>query len=319
MPRHYNLFVVQSPLQLLMAQMARDRLCAGEDNRLMMVTLGRAEDRNAQQMRAVYDAHWSKSKLIHHPTLRGLFRSAARIWSTAVLCIGWGLPHKVIAGEYRNPWNKQLGALGRSLTFVDDGASALKLLRLIREKNEGNWPNGMPRAFSIFADQDDAAGIMRNTFDLKASGAHRSEGLIIIGSRYSEGHHMSAAQEMEMLTHLVDLYGDGPVEYVAHRGEDQAKLATIAASGLPVVQLDLPLELDLIGRQTLPRTIVGGYSTALFTCRALFPDMQCVAVRIPTDRLAKSRQDEIEQVYNALDDIGVTVIPLPLKDHPVAQ
>ena len=308
----FNLFVVQSPLQLLMAQIARDALCSGEKNRLLMVTMLGADGPDARQMGSVIDDGWNATHLVCHAKVRGLVRTLARVRSTLALVLRWGMPAKVIVGDDRNPWFRILGRFGASLTYVDDGAAALRMLRELRELGRADqvWPNGMPYAYSFFARDDDGPGLMRHSLAKLERPTSRIEAtqLLIVGSKYGETGLMKQTEELAMIEGIIARFGRGHVEYVAHRHEQSAKLSRLAALGCEVRQLDMPLELDLLNRAVLPGQIVAGFSTTLFTCRALFPDIEYAAVRFPLRGVKEKRAQEISQVYDALAETGVPII-----------
>ena len=279
-----NLFIVLSPLQLICAQSARDRFCAGEQSQLIVIHRCESDEAGALQVKSVLDGNWSRIQVFSEHRLRGPKRSLFRIaWLLKIGAARKWAKGKVFLGEPRISFFRALGLIfGKSVTALDDGASSLNLIRE-RQSVAQRWANGMPEIYSLFVTPEIAeasqGAMVRHelnpTYD--AVPTARLPEVAFIGQPLSETGFMSLDEELLLITRQRP--AEAGFAYLAHRNDRPHKHQRLAELGIRVLSFDWPVELVFAAAAEKPRTVISCFSTALFTLSRMSPDIKFIAVR----------------------------------------
>jgi hypothetical protein len=98
--------------------------------------------------------------------------------------------------------------------------------------------------------------------------------------------------------------------YYAHRDDGPEKLHRIKDDlGVEIRRPDTPIELEFITNNQPLASVAGFYSTALFSLRALFPDVPVTAYRIPERKIDTKYRAATTEFYQPLKEAGITVVP----------
>lgn len=312
-----NLFVVLSPLQIICAQEARERFCRGDDNYLVVVNRTGTDSADTSHKMREMDAGWARIIHVRETPRRGPARVPIRLWNTFKIALAYrSAGGKVFLGDPMIDWFGMLGKIfGGEVVWLDDGAASVNVLHRFRNTDALTTPNPTtPRYFTIFADDATISAsngaIMRNDLSyLRSLGVPdqptEPRTALFIGQWLSENGGVDQDAEVAALRHAVSLLDGWTVTYVPHRHETEAKLARFA-DFVDIVRFDEALERKLLKSPTKPEMILGWYSSALFTLKRLYPEIIYHAVHAPLGAASAKQRDAILQVYDALEDMGVT-------------
>lgn len=335
----HRVFLVESPFQALCATEARLKISS--DEAATIVTIRRHPDRsrNEQQIGLILDRYGWQDRLhldIANGTplskflrIMGLLRSLQDAAGSAAV--------KVFIGEYRYDLMHFIGnALSAEESWLlDDGAAMLQ----IRSCLDKGWSALRPwsfRPFGLFllgvavprgwAPPAYQGRFIFTIFDSLLIGErvvpNRLEGLRktrrptirldeawIIGQKLSESGICAVDAEVSAIKQIATGMSarSERILYMAHRDDSTDKLRRIADLGLLRVRKnEAPVELQ-IDQESLPGTVGGFYSTALFTLHQLVPEMELTAFRLPRKQISAAYVEYIGTCYQALQHFGIRV------------
>ena len=314
---HKNLFLVETPLQLICAQEARDRFCAEEHNHLVVICRGSAE---AIFHKTLFEADggWSRVTHVRERTRRGRGRIVNRLWWTCVILARHGpfRGHVFTASPFRD-WHTRLARLfGKDVTWLDDGAASIKHLGQFAGTDCLSFPNRKtPKFFTIFGtpelEKQSNGAIVQNALSTRRAKlrAKRIEAdkLWFLGQPISGLKGISEEDELSVLERVVAEAGqEKTVIYIPHGAEKEAKLERISEF-CTIYRPDICLESALSLADDLPGSVMSWFSTGLFTLKLLFPDIKASAIQLPLDTVPKETRDGMEAVYNYYAQFGISV------------
>ena len=324
MTRSRNLFVVISPLQLICAQEAREKFCAGEDNHLVIVNRNAIGSRDYKQKVNELDSYWTKITEVSEPKSKGIKRFFVRIKNTLIIIVQHGLFRgKVFLGDAYLNWFRYLGKLfGQEVTWLDDGASSINIITQFAARGLLNSPNERtPKFFTIFANEQQVIksnnAVVINKLEFfqrqRANGQYLEEkSMIFIGQWLSERGGVDQSKEVALLQSISKKYDGWKIQYVSHRHESAVKLTKIREF-MNVVEFEKSIEATLLASSAVPEVIMSWYSSALFTLKPLLPQTDFSAIRVPLDDASERQSGEWLSVYGALESLDIKVID-PSRD-----
>ena len=291
-----NVFVVETPLQLLNAKEARAHFGISPRDSLLVLLGGNTRGNRLQLMQLVNSEEWrdvhylgrtdplsfAVTELRAHPLLRSI-----------------GQAERVMIGEYRSPLMRDFATKlkPRQAVLLDDGVATLGVAQYrqlcAREANpppyvRKGWKGWVEKnmlrvtgtdlseitfftIFSISTSPPDT--LIKHDYPQLRNGIpdikHRNE-TYFLGSPLVECGYMTEEDYAASLREALEPC-DGHTKYIPHRRENDAKVARLASSlDLDVLRLDEPIELVLVGTGILPTRLASFHSTAMATCQALF-------------------------------------------------
>lgn len=308
----HNLFVVESPFQLMCATEARVRYCSGDNNHLFIIFRGAARISNRQQMEKLIDDGWTSANVHSYGRRKGLGRALRDIRVLSCAARLWPFERAFI-GDVRKSLHRRAAFLARSRTVIDDGAASLRFLRELRARPRRIAKHGAPELFSIFATDDDAPFAQKNSLtymrSVHSGAPHEDREFdLFLGGKLSEAGLISEEEELGLLRHFSSKNVGSRLLYAAHRDEAPEKLVRVRALGFEVVFPEWPIELMLLSEWGAPRRVFGYFSTALFTIRRIYPSASVQFIRVSLSKASVERKDEISRVYDELIREGVSEI-----------
>lgn len=151
--------------------------------------------------------------------------------------------------------------------------------------------------------------LIRNSYEYlrsKAVQLSREDDLVyFIGSSLSEVGVVSESFYLESLEKVKSEYPDHRIVYIAHRADCQKKLKIIEQElGIPVINFDIPFELQLAIVGPVPSTIISFYSSVLINSHTMLGDVvEVVSYRIPEEEIGDRYKEEINTIYAYFADL----------------
>lgn len=338
-----NLFVVESPLQALMAVELSLRF---KDKRNVIICRLADETRkrnNQQIVRVIENGIWSQIKeisfdsrnsLANHISIRKELRSVEKEFNQKV--------GQLFIGEFRSQWMHfiRVSVSPQKTILMDDGAATITIKRKFLDKEiyfpESLWrSNGTIQRFikrnlyRRFLKKD----ILRNRIYL-ASAFFKSESLypidfsqlkqyfgsskdscinkrvLFFGSKYSESKIISLKYELAFIRHVKEYYSTYGCEFVycAHRDESEEKLKIIKESiDISVITPELPAEILLLENSSGLVEVASAYSSVLNNVKVLMPEVKVRAFHLRPEEISLNYKEDVLLVYKHFECEGITV------------
>lgn len=340
-----NLFVVESPLQALVA-LELNLQFSDEKNGIIYRLSGAGRERNDNQIKKIVDrGNWmfahnlsfnTSGALACHLSIRKSILSLRREYS--------GRVKRVFFGEFRAQWMHFLRLAIRpdESVLIDDGAYTLtakkkyidchnyypeeiwrsdnKLKNLIKNtlyigvfnKELASKPIAYASAF-LKEESDyqvDFSALKKRLF---THGSCRDEEkkVYFFGSKYSEAGIVSQKYELIFISQVKDFYQRKGLDFVycAHRDESQDKLDYIESIiGVDVVMHDEPAEVFMMEHSYSGAEIGAAYSSVLNNLNLIFPEVAIVSFKLKSSEVNKKNKYDIEHIYRYFEDKGITVV-----------
>lgn len=132
----------------------------------------------------------------------------------------------------------------------------------------------------------------------------------IVGSPYSEFGLLTLTQELDYLRIVKNLSKGNNLIYIPHPRDSREKLDAIAQIPIEVTEIRSPIEQEyLSGSKYLPAILYGGYSTALYSLKSQFSELEVHAINLSRIIRKNSRGSinnvTLNGIYSELECIGV--------------
>ncbi len=317
-----NLFVVESPLQLLNAQEAKAAFGVPRAAAVLVVFVGVSEHSQSLTLSLIKTEDWAEVLKV------GPTRKLPDFLREKRLIEAWMKQHPpietVFIGDYRARFMRHMAnTYAKRAVLLDDGSATIKVAEQ-RARGEGlqKQNRGLKRLFSkqrLFGYHDEDIPVLTyfSVYDLPLSGgdqlqrhhyahlkrkaAHseRRDEVWFIGSPMVEAGILSAKRYRDYLRQIASECPH-PVAYVPHRREEHARVDDHArALGWRVQRNELPFELALVEGGQIPQALIGLYSTALDSTVVLFGEqIPITSYEIPSEDILIPERVEISaQVY----------------------
>lgn len=340
-----NLFIVQSPLQALVAAELSLQF-EGQNNGVIYRLAGKGRELNDKQMlRVIKYGNWCFQEPVavqgtgafalhislrrHIAQLKKRFRNKVRT---------------LFFGEFRSQWMHfaRFAIAPEQSVLMDDGAATLTVKHKFIDRDiyypEDLWANtsflkkavkdtiyfGLvekveaqkPITFaSAFLKEESAFKVdfssvrrsLTGSFRLVAEGEPKA---YFFGSKYSEVGILSQNYELNFITDVIDHYRSKRLDvvYCAHRDESEKKLDRVRRmKGLEVVRPDLPAELFLLERDADVAEIGAAYSSVINNLGLMFPDKAITSFRLDSMAVNPKNRKAIDHIYTYFEQEGVRV------------
>lgn len=341
-----NIFIAESPLQLLSAAEAYSRN-QGDHNVLIIRYASAARERNNSQLSSIVNkVDWNEivETTSENKSFIKYFFSLRKFLNELKSRYG-GSVNYLYMGEFRSDWMHYIrSAIVPNKTFLlDDGAVTIRVqqeflanqiyfpgytsnskLKLLIKKNLFNQflsntvINEKINLFTAFnmsplPDQD----VIQHQFDYVRSIFGKGENIIsdkvfFFGSKYSESDIVSREAELKILLDIkhyyIENFGLDDLTYIAHRDESDAKLSLIELElNIPVVKPELPGELFLLQLTLFPSHIGGFYTTLMPNAKVIFPSASITSFRLPKRIVNPHNRNAIDSIYKFYCNLGIRI------------
>ena len=314
-----NVFIVNSPFQVLCAIEAREVFCKGALNILVVLLMDAEGTLGDTQLRSLTADGWGDVLYVPYGSKKGLRRELAKPAIVAQILARHGRVQRVFVGNGRLTWLLAAGRLiGDTTLQLDDGAASIRIL----SSRAAEPPAAAPgtQFFSIFALPEHAPWAQRNTLSTLRE-ARRSRPFtqgshaLLVGQKLSEDGQITLSEELFLWKTYMDQSKASLFRYIPHRGDSTQKLTALQSMGVEIVNPPVPFELFLVRVTEIPAAIASFYSTTLFTSAMLLPGVATHAIQFAQRNTAPARAEEIRSVYARLRQNGTEVLDYPLPDH----
>lgn len=340
-----NLFIVESPLQALIA-VELSLQFEGQENGIIFRLSGKNRERNDEQICSVVElGDWSFKEKVKFAETAGLtWHINARKYIVELKKRFRGSVRNLFFGEFRSQWMHfaRLAIAPEKFVLIDDGAATL--IAKSRYIDQGIF---YPR--ELFASKSIIKQVVINAIyfgvfeaeQAKRSVAFASAFLVdesefevdfaslrrklarqpntelevlpkayFFGSKYSEAGILSRSYELEFISNVLKYYkGKGlALVYCAHRDESEIKLDAIRSlKGVDVIRPSLPAELFLIERDADIIEIGAAYSSVINNLSLIFPDKAIRSFRLEPEAVDQKNRQAVNRIYDYYAQLGIPV------------
>jgi len=327
-----NLFVVESPLQALVAVELSLRFKSEKNGVIYRLIAGR-EKNNQQIEKVIKNGNWilerqvlfdNRGGVANHISIQRALRFFDKEFS--------GNVNQLFIGEFRSQWMHFMrSAVGPKKTILmDDGAATLLSKRKYIDKGiyfpKELWETQgflktvtkkiIYRKFlidpilkkpiffaSAFLGSESIYPVnfseVKKLFKSKRTNEN-SRTVFFFGSKYSEARIISLEYEIDFLRKVKGFYSNSSINFIycAHRDESKVKLNLIESElKLKVVTPELPAEIFLLEQGGCVSEIAGAYSSVLNNAKVIFPNIMVRAFYLSPDEIDIKNRDDIFNVY----------------------
>ncbi len=338
-----NLFVVESPLQALIALELSIRFKDEKNGVIYRFVEGR--ERNNQQIEKVLNkGYWNfrKEILFDHSSGFANHKSIVRELNLFKKKFPKGVSQLFI-GEFRSQWMHfmRVAVLPVRTILIDDGAATLTVKREFIDRGiyfpEALWKEGgvikkcakrlMYRRFiqkqllqsplylaSAFIKSEslypiDFSALKENFKNCVKNNTKRC--VFFFGSKYSESGIVAREYELNFLAQVKEFYSSYECDlvYCSHRDESDEKLSVIKdVLGFDVLSSDSPAEIFLLENSHSIVEVSGAYSSVLNNAKILFPEIEIRAFQLASSKISLKYRENIELLYEHFNKDGINVV-----------
>lgn len=335
-----NLYLAQSPLQILAACEARAAM-GGPDDALVVMLSPTRETNNQQMLMTLEAAAWPHAIVIHPRGVLSKLRLFAQI-----MHLGHQGLDRLFIGDFRSLWMHRARALSRprETWLLDDGAvtsmiqqnflsrgifwpshrkgALQKHLRqllnhlIFQAGRVATLPIHVFSAFHLPEPRHPEQQIVRHHYahlrSLVASKRHQAHQVFFFGSKLSEAAILDHDFELTSLLKIARWYAARSMDfvYIPHRGDGQRKLDALTAAGIPIRALGMPAELFFALAQDIPAHIATFYSSALNNLASMYDLTSMQAFVLPPASVRYHSPQGIRLAYESLEQAGVRLLKL---------
>lgn len=214
---------------------------------------------------------------------------------------------RVFIGNYESRLIKWLIPYNEKIILLDDGLKTIRIQKQFTPEKHFDW-------FTIFDlapinEQKIYKNELTTVQTRITEHPDKKKTILFIGAKLSEEKIIDEDYNIEIIKRVTKDFRDAQITYVAHRGENQAKLNKIQQiKNFEVVQLTYPLELLPIYGDFSPSVIISFYSTALITLNKIY---KTETISYKFDFSQSIHKDNIQSAYEYCAQF-FTVKELPL-------
>lgn len=337
-----NLFVVESPLQALIALELNLRFKGQKNGIVYRFSKGR-ERNNNQIEKVINGVKWSfqkkisfndKNPLLNHQRIAKELKGLRRTFPTGI--------KQLFIGEFRTQWMHfmRVATKPTRTILMDDGAATVTVKRRFIDKGvyypkdileRGSFLKKLVKRYmyrdfikseTLYLPMYLASAFIKEgslypidfSFTKQLFSAARkttgSKAVFYFGSKYSEAGIISRDYELELLNRIKQFYSSYNCDllYCAHRDESKEKLNIIENTlGFHVLSPTMPAEIFLLENNERIHEISGAYSSILNNAKTLMPELSVRAFKLVANEVNAKNRAEIEYIYDHFKAAGITV------------
>lgn len=323
-----NIYIIQSPLQLLSAIEAANYY--KEDKNILLIRYANEKLTNFQikEILKLYSGWSSVFEIL--PNKFNLLTGLKTISLTKKLCSNFGKSGRIFLGDYRSWYAPYLltGKLSNDCYLLDDGNSTIDIQNNYLSKSRLYFGGGLKgfvknivfSFWKLLVGNDESNVNIFTGFDLKPNCdrqkviCHSFEYLRLLsvdksidkasvyffGAPISELSLLSRARELELLGNVNDLYKSSNINliYIPHRRDSLQKIACIEGTlKIDVVKFAHCAEVELILSSVIPFGIASFYSTVLYTLPKIFNFELVESYKLPILEMPDYHRAGLAMVY----------------------
>lgn len=341
-----NLFIVESPLQALIALEINFQF-PEQRSAILYRLSGKGRERNNEQIKRVINrGDWVLSRALtfnnYHPialhlSIRKTIFNLRRELS--------GKVKRLFFGEFRSEWMHftRLAISPREFILIDDGAATLTVKHKYLDKGiyfpvdiwrkKNNIKNVVKKIIyyravdkknatqpvkyaSAFLKEDSIYRIdfsaLKKSYKARKPITNKKKAYYF-GSKYSEANIVSREYELLFLKKIKCFYEKSKLDvvYCSHRDENHEKLEYIRnVVGFDVISPDLPAEIFLLDEYCNILEVSSAYSSVLNNISIIFPEIPIKSFRLDPEEVNLTHRDDVNTVYCFLHEKGLKVLSL---------
>lgn len=343
-----NIYLVQSPLQVLSAFEARARFGSADD--IIFVMFSPNKKKNNQQLEMTLRATgWTRTYKFKPKTRIPLYNLILklRLYSYIRQLARRGI-ERIFMGDFRSIWMNRARAIsGAAETWLlDDGAvtpfvqknyfnegifwpphkknKSQKHLRAIsnyffRADQVARTPIHLFSAFHVIPPETPGQRVLQHGYEhlrgLVNQKQRANRQVFFFGSKLSEAELISHKLEVDSLINIAAWYQQqgASLVYIPHREDKARKLESLALAGIEVRNLGLPAELYFALATEVPAHIATFCSSAINNLSVMYEFDSMRAFVLPQSGIRPSSRKAFELLYSGFESMRIGLVSLDEK------
>lgn len=340
-----NIFLAQSPLQVLSATEAREHMGAHDDHIFIMLSPTK-NNNNLQILETLRKTGWKNIhtfKPVNSSPTHNLI-GKLKLFHSIYLLARFGIDNLFI-GDFLSIWMNRARAISAPANtwLLDDGVVTSYVQRHYFNKNI-YWPphrKGLLQrytraltniiygsravsqkvihifsAFSVDQPANSTQRVIKHNYehlqeiipDKKIIG----NALFFLGSKLSEAGILNHQYEVSSIIRIAREYKSIGIEfiYISHRGDKSLKLDAIKSAGVSVKSLDMPIELFFALSNEMPAHIATFCSSAMNNLTAMYQFTSKTAFIVPQAEITQKSHSAFEVLYSDFHNSGIKLIKI---------
>lgn len=328
-----NVFLIESPLQLLNAIEAKTYYQLKNEDSLLLLQNGEIPE-SLEQMKSMINADiWPNVRIVG--TGKGKISWFTRMIALKKIAKKVGQINLLFLGDYRSDLMKDFANTVnyKKLVVIDDGAATINTYKNLVGKEEinvnhfsnlsktemiknitkkilyfGNAPSSFtPKQIDLFTvynlPSENRVKVHKNEYYYHKSINKQKlvEGKIyFLGAPLSEKKVIKSNEEyFNYLLLIKESLPKLPIVYVPHRAEESDKIRKIKELGFNIEQNHTCVEHMMIYSNTIPEYIISFYSSALINLKKMMsPEVKIISYQLPYEDLEPKMRSTIKSVYD---------------------
>ena len=320
----YNVFFIESPLQLLSATSARNKF--GGKSILIVYLGGHEKKNNNNQILDSLDGGWG---LVFYLKKENNFLCLAKTFFVKILPLAFkyrGKVNKYFFGEYRNVDMVIFGEIlkPKDKVLLDDGSFTITAQKKYIRNKTYPFQNSKkskvfflscreyhaPNLYSFFDLERYLISGQVNYFELPVKRNISIDNRVVyfFGSKFTENNSIKPIDEIKILSKAIEVYADFEVFYIPHRDESKEKINKVKVLGYKVKYLGGAAETYFDKAEIMPEIVVSYYSTVLYSCFIRFKNVRVKTINVERYLLKEHDKINAKEIYEYYDDLGLDKI-----------
>ncbi|GAW96957.1 MULTISPECIES: hypothetical protein [Colwellia] len=317
----YNLFYVESPLQMLSAISAVKKF--NQHKAILIVNLSNDVDRkkNDTQLLALIGSEWDKVIIKKSPKGRLSALIDLLRYVIPFIALYRNKINQYFIGEYRSIDMVMLNIFisPKETILLDDGSFTITAQHYYITNNITPYGNSIkhrllepliknlkvPNLYSFFNLELLKGQVNYFVLPVKKIININKGSVYFFGSKLSESKNVLLNDELDVLSQVLKLYEGYQVYYIPHRDENISKLNVIEKLGYCIKCLGIPAEVYFEETDIMPEIIISYYSTVLYTCYLRFKNVEIRTVNIESIILPEKSAINAKEIYGYYKGLGI--------------
>lgn len=309
-----NIFLIQSPLQLLNAMEAKHHFCLPSEDCILII-VGNQDSYSTRLINSATEpSDWSSIIRVSDKGIGSFYSRKIQLNKIATELTG---ARRVFIGDYLPDHLRHFANTipTEEIYVLDDGNVTLHLFNILADGglkfglknllkkivfgiNNQNIPHA--KFFTIYSSSTHSEQIVPNNYSYLKSkflNSAESDTIYFLGAPISERNIIKEEYYFQYLDKIFEYFTNETLSYIPHRNESEIKLRTIENRyNIQITQPNKCIELSLC--EIKPKLISSFYSSALDTIDNIFDRrIPIKSFLIPSEAISKKHRKEIESVY----------------------
>lgn len=340
-----NIFLVQSPLQVLSAFEARCSFSITDCLLVVMLAPSKQEN-NRQLLLAVEKTNWPKVIFIATSGLFGNLSKKIKLTKLQYESASAGV-QKLFIGDFRSLWmNRFRGRVTPEETWLLDDGSVTAFVQRDWFNAGIWWPPTRKRENPLKTLANYSAGKLQcertpihvfSAFDIGQPAPaqkivrHQWESLRVMtrrkltetgttyffGTKLSESGMISHEYEINAVLAVAAWHGERHIRfrYIPHRQDEKRKLDALLSAGIEIQSLGMPAELYFATANQMPDGIATFCSSAMNNLISMYDFARCDAFILPDQQLRPDVRASVALVYQGFNQRGIALHDIEQLTH----